>query len=210
MKILTKISIAITTLLLLTSSFICFADDGKTFNVESTDLETISLKNGDAIFYQTTVIDLDTGEQYHAKTDKPAVIEAKVGHRYYVLANAQTTTTDKSIAANAHFKVGANSLVINYNFSGGGDTFNHVYSFTMPKNAKLSPINKSFFSNCEQNSQNDLKSATSSQGITTDLSYNRAVNDGFIMEVKITFFGWVKAIAAGVVVILILLMIINN
>lgn len=179
-----KLSLAVLAIILLFATNItCLADDSETPNVgSSSEVETITIGEDITITYQTTVIDLSTGVEYHAKTGEPVVIEAVLGHQYSVSATASITPISGVLNAITHFSIGDNGLSINYDFNGSG-VRTQAYTFIMPDGTQLTYVDKTLFSNCDTILSPSWKNASGSKGLETRMYEGRSINDGFVLEV---------------------------
>ncbi len=181
-----KLSLAILAIVLLfTTNITCLAADSETPNIGSSpEVETITIGDDIIITYQTTVIDLNTGTEYHAQTGEPVIIDAVLGHQYSVSATASITPISGVLNALTHFSVGKNGLSINYDFNGHG-VRTQAYIFIMPDGARLAYVDESLFSNGEEafRFSPSWNSATGSKGLETRMYEGRSINDGFILEV---------------------------
>lgn len=179
-----KLSLAVLAIILLFATNItCLADDSETPNVgSSSEVETITIGEDITITYQTTVIDLNTGAEYHAKTGEPVVIEAVLGHQYSVSATASITPISGVLNAITHFSIGDNGLSINYDFNGSG-VRTQAYTFIMPDGTQLTYVDKTLFSNCDtilspswkmHPAPKDLKLACMKADLSTTASFWRS------------------------------------
>lgn len=182
-----KIFVFLLSCFIVVSSFVspCLAADSEAATTSSVEPERITVSDDVAILYLTTVIDLNTGTEYHAKTGEPCIIEAELGHQYSVIVHASVSSHIRDyIDATTRIEIGNEGLSINSHFSVGGGTRIQAYSFVLPEGTKLAYVDGTAASNYHNNIGTSIwKKATGNTGLQTYLDENCPVNDSFILEV---------------------------